>query len=119
MYFSSSSNVVHTGDQKQWRPSNGNIMQSSGSVEREYMGGIENFMLYVVRVGKCWRYRGGAPGVYRKALIHGKKKHTKRGGEIYCVLEWLDNRGEKGRRNYTWRLREVKDRSRKEVHTTQ
>jgi len=32
-------------------------MQSASSVEREYMGGIENFVFYVVRVAKCWRYR--------------------------------------------------------------
>jgi hypothetical protein len=32
-------------------------MQSASSVEREYTGGIENFMFYVVRVAKCWRYR--------------------------------------------------------------
>jgi hypothetical protein len=65
---------VYTGDQKQWRLSNGNIMQSSGSVEREGMREIKNFMLYVVRVAKCWRYRDESPSVYRKALIHEKKK---------------------------------------------
>jgi hypothetical protein len=32
-------------------------MLSASSVERECMGGIENFMFYVVRVAKSWRYR--------------------------------------------------------------
>jgi hypothetical protein len=54
--FSISSNAVPTGDRKQWRLSNGNIMQSASSVEREYMGGIENSMFYVVRVAKWCRY---------------------------------------------------------------
>jgi hypothetical protein len=53
-------------------------MQSAGSVERECMGGIEHFVLYVVRVAKYWRYRDEMPPppvcVYRKALIHEKKK---------------------------------------------
>jgi hypothetical protein len=48
---------VHTGDQKQWRLSNGNIMQSASSVERECMGRMENFVLYVVGVAKYHRYR--------------------------------------------------------------
>jgi len=58
MNFSTSSNVETTGDRKQYGLSNGNIMQSAASsVEREYMGGIENFVFYVVRVAKRWRYR--------------------------------------------------------------
>jgi hypothetical protein len=57
MNFSISSNVVPTGDRKQYGLSNGSIMQSASSVEREYMGGIENFVFYVVRVAKRWRYK--------------------------------------------------------------
>jgi hypothetical protein len=63
-------------------------MQSAGSVERECMGGMENFVLYVVRVAKYRRYRGemSPQACTEKELIHGKKNfNAERGGDMYCV----------------------------------